>query len=74
MILASGKYTFSCNPAGVFSLTGFHGIRMARLNARSMQMAFFMKVDVLQDYIDEAVVTIRSGLCPTCNTPDDPDL
>ena len=69
MVLASGKYTFSCNPVGVFSLTGLPRELDGTVKRQIYADGFFMKVDILADSINEAVVMMRSGACPSYNIP-----
>jgi hypothetical protein len=72
MVLASGKYMFSCDPVGVFSLTDLAREQNGTVKRQIYADGFFPKVDVLQDTVDEAVVMTRSGACPSYNTPYDP--
>jgi hypothetical protein len=68
MVLASGKYMFSCNPVGVFSLTDLPREQNGTVKRQIYADGFFPKVDVLPDSIDEAVIMTRSGTCPNYNT------
>jgi len=72
MVLASGKYMFSCNPNGPFRL--YHMPRESDGTVKRQIYAdgFFPKIDILTDSIDEIVVMTRSGACPSYNTPYDP--
>jgi len=72
MVLASGKYTFSCNPVGVFSLTDLPRENDGTVKRQIYADGFFMKIDILPDSTNEAVVMTRSGACPSYNTPYDP--
>jgi len=72
MVLTSGKFTFSCNPVGVFSLTGLPRDDNGTVKRQIYADGFFPKIDVLQDSVDEAVVMTRSGICPEYNPPVDP--
>ena len=72
MVLASGKYTFSCKPVGVFSLTGLPRETDGTVKRQIYADGFFMKIDILSDSTNEAVVMTRSGACPSYNIPYDP--
>jgi hypothetical protein len=72
MVLASGKYTFSCNPVGVFSLTSLPRETDGTVKRQIYADGFFMKIDILSDSTNEAVVMTRSGTCPGYNIPYDP--
>ena len=72
MVLASGRYMFSCSPAGVFSLTGLAREQNGTVKRQIYADGFSPRVDVLPDSIDEAVVMTRSGTCPSYNAPYDP--
>ena len=72
MVLASGKFMFSCDPVGVFSLTDLAREQNGTVKRQIYADGFFPKVDVLPDTLDEAVVMTRSGTCPSYNTPYDP--
>ena len=72
MVLASGKFMFSCNPPGVFSLTGLPPEQNGTVKRQIYADGFFPRIDVLPDSVDEAVVMTRSGTCPNYNTPYDP--
>ena len=72
MVLASGKFMFSCDPVGVFSLTDLAREQNGTVKRQIYADGFFPKVDVLTDSVDEAVVMTRSGACPSYNTPYDP--
>ena len=72
MVLASGQFMFSCDPVGVFSLTGLPRESNGTVKRQIYADGFFPKVDVLPDTVDEAVVMTRSGTCPSYNTPYDP--
>jgi hypothetical protein len=72
MVLASGKFTFSCNPVGVFSLTGLLRENDTTVKRQIYADGFFPKIDVLPDSADETVVMTRSGTCPKYNPQVDP--
>ena len=72
MVLASGRYMFSCNPIGVFSLLDLPRENNGTAKRQIYADGFFPKVDILTDSRDEAVVMTRSGTCPNYNTPYDP--
>ena len=71
MVLASGKYTFSCNPVGVFSLTGLPRETDGTVKRQIYADGFFMKIDILTDSTNDAVVMTHSGACPSYNIPYD---
>ena len=72
MVLASGKYMFSCNPVGAFSLTDLPRENNGTVKRQIYADGFFPKVDILTGTTNEAVVMSRSGTCPSYNTPYDP--
>jgi probable HAF family extracellular repeat protein len=72
MVLASGQYTFSCNPPGVFSLTGLPRRSDGTVKRQIYAHGFFPKIDTLPDSTNEDVVMTRSGICPNYNLPYDP--
>jgi len=72
MVLASGKYIFSCNPVGVYSLSGLPRETDGTVKRQIYADGFFMKIDVLSGSTNEAVVMTRSGACPSYNIPYDP--
>ena len=72
MVLASGQFTFSCNPTGVLSLTGLPREHDGTVKRQIYADGFFPKVDILMGATDSAVVMTRSGTCPSYNTPTDP--
>jgi len=75
MVLASGQFTFSCNPWGEFSLTDLPTRPDGTVKRQMYADGFFPKIDVLTgSSIDEAVVMTRSGACPSYNPPSDPDV
>ena len=72
MVLASGKYMFSCNPIGDFSLSNLPRETNGTVKRQIYADGFFPKIDSLTDSSDDAVVMTRSGACPSYNTPYDP--
>jgi hypothetical protein len=67
MVLASGKYMFSCSPIGVFSLTDLPLENNGTVKRQIYADGFFPKVDVLTGSSNEAVVMTQSGTCPSYN-------
>jgi len=74
MVLASGQYTFSCNPAGVFSLTDLPSESDGTVKRQIYADGFFPEVDTLTESSFDAVAMTRSGTCPNYNTPYDPGV
>jgi len=72
MVLASGKFMFSCNPPGKFSLTNLPKENDGTLKRQIYADGFFPKVDILADSTNDAVVMTRSGTCPRYNASYDP--
>lgn len=72
MVLASGQYTFSCNPPGVFSLTGLASENNGTVKRQLYAHGFFPKIDIFIESTDEAVIMTHSGVCPNYNTAYDP--
>jgi hypothetical protein len=72
MVLASGKYMFSCNPIGDFSLSNLPRETNGTVKRQIYADGFFPKINILTDSSDDAVVMTRSGACPSYNTPYDP--
>jgi hypothetical protein len=72
MALASGKFMFSCNPVGKFSLLGLPRESNGTVKRQVYADGFFPKIDVLPDSVNETVVMTRSGICPKYGTPYDP--
>jgi len=71
MVLVSGQFTFSCNPAGVFSLTDLPRENNGTVKRQIYADGFFPKIDILTESGSEAVVMTRSGTCPSYNMPYD---
>ena len=74
MVLASGQFTFSCNPPGVFSLTDLPQENDGTVKRQIYADGFFPKIDILMGSTDEALVMTRSGTCPSYNTLYDPGV
>jgi hypothetical protein len=72
MVLASGQYMFSCNPAGVFSLSDLPRENNGTVKRQIYADGFFPKIDILSGTTDDDVVMTRSGACPSYNDPYDP--
>lgn len=72
MVLASGKFTFTCNPIGVFSLTDLTRESDGTVKRQIYASGYFPKIDVIADSSSEAVVMTPSGVCPSYNTPYGP--
>ncbi len=72
MVLASGKFMFSCNPAGEYSLTDLPRANNGTVKRQIYADGFFPEIDVLTISTDEAVVMTRSGTCPNYNVPSSP--
>jgi hypothetical protein len=72
MVLASGRFMFSCNPNGVYSLSGLPGEGDGTVKRQIYADGFFPKVNSLSGSTNESVVMMRSGTCPKYNSPHDP--
>ena len=72
MVLASGQYTFSCDPIGEFSLTDLPRENDGTVKRQIYADGFFPKIDILTDSINDAVVMTRSGSCTDYNLLDEP--
>lgn len=72
LVLASGQFMFSCNPRGVFSLTGLPRNSDGTVTRQIYATGFFPKIDILTDSVDETVVLTPSGSCPSYNSPYSP--
>jgi hypothetical protein len=72
MVLASGKFMFSCNPNGPFSLTGLSRANDDTVKRQVYVDGFFPDIQVLTESVSETVVMTRSGTCPSYNTPSNP--
>lgn len=74
IVLASGQFTFSCNPPGAFSLHNLTRESNGTVKRQIYADGFFPKVDVLSDSVSEEVVMQYSGACPNYNTPSYPSI
>jgi len=74
MVLASGQFMFSCNPPGEFSLTDLPRENDGTVKRQIYADGFFPKIDIQTGSSSEAVVMMRSGACPSYNTPYDPGV
>jgi C1A family cysteine protease len=72
MVLASGKYTFSCNPAGVFSLTDLPRENDGTVKSQMYADGFLPEITIVTESGSEAFVMTRSGTCPSYNIPYEP--
>ena len=72
MVLASGKFMFSCHPNGLFSLTGLPLEADNTVKRQIYADGFFPRIDILADSIDDTVVMTRSGTCPSYNASYEP--
>jgi hypothetical protein len=72
MVLASGQFMFTCDPAGAFSLAGLAREQDGTIKRQIYADGFLPQIDVLPGYVDEDVVMTRSGSCLTYNLPTDP--
>ena len=74
MILSSGKFTFSCNPNGPFSLANLPREKNGTVKRQIYVDGFFPNVDVLLDTTSETVIMERAGTCPNYNMPYSPGV
>ena len=72
MVLASGKYTFSCSPSGVFSLPDLPPESNGTVKRQIYADGFFPKIDILTGSSNDTVIMAQSGTCPGYNAPYDP--
>ena len=72
MVLASGKFMFSCNPNGPFSLSNLPRESDGTVKRQVYVDGNFPNVEVLQGSVDETVVMSRAGTCPNYNAPSNP--
>ena len=72
MVLASGKFMFSCNPTSVLSLSGLPREQNGTVKRQIYADGFFPKIAILTGSSNDAVVMTRSGTCPTYNLPYSP--
>ncbi|MCG6898395.1 MAG: SBBP repeat-containing protein [Gammaproteobacteria bacterium] len=71
MVLASGKFMFSCNPIGELLLTGLPREKNGTVKRQVYADGFFPKIDILTGSTSAAVFMTRSGACPSYNMPYD---
>jgi len=69
MVLASGQFTFSCNPNGPFSLTDLPREPDGTVKRQVYADGFFPGIDVLTESVDEPVIMAAAGSCPDYNPP-----
>ena len=74
MVLASGKFQFSCNPNGPFSLTDLPRENDGTVKRQTYVDGFFPNIKTLQDSTNETVVMQRAGNCPEYNEPYSPGM
>ena len=72
MVLASGKFEFSCDPNGPFSLTDLPREGDGTVKRQVYVDGSFPNIKVLQGSVDETVVMTRAGVCPNYNEPYSP--
>ena len=72
MVLASGQFTFSCNPIGVFSLSGLSREQDGTVKRQIYADGFFARIDTFTGSSNDAVVMTGSGTCPSYNSSYDP--
>ena len=72
MVLASGQYMFACNPNGPLSLKNLPTEIDGTVKRQVYVDGFFPRVDILPGSVNETVLMVRSGTCPSYNTPYDP--
>ena len=74
MVLASGEFTFSCNPNGPFALTGLPRENDGTVKRQIYVDGFFPNIAVLTESVDETVVMTPAGTCPDYNPPSEPGV
>ena len=72
MVLASGKFMFSCNPIGALSLTGLPREKDGTVKRQVYADGFFPRIDILTGSSTAGVFLTRSGTCPDYNIAYDP--
>jgi hypothetical protein len=72
MVLASGQFTFSCNPNGPYSLLDLPRETDGTVKRQIYADGFFPNIKVLPGSVDETVVMTVAGACPSYNTPYQP--
>jgi hypothetical protein len=74
MVLASGKYEFSCNPNGPFSLRNLPRESNGTVKRQVYVDGSFPNITVLQGSVAETVVMSSSGTCPNYNESNSPGV
>jgi hypothetical protein len=74
LVLASGQFMFSCNPAGLFSLNNLPREPNGTVRRQIYADGFFPKVQDLEGSVAETVILERAHNCPSYNLPSTPDL
>jgi hypothetical protein len=74
MVLASGKFEFSCDPDGPFSLTDLPRESDNTVKRQVYVDGSFPNIKVLQGSVNETVVMTRAGSCPNYNQPYSPGV
>lgn len=74
MVLASGRFQFSCNPNGPFSLTDLPRENDGTVKRQVYVDGFFPNIESLTDSTNETVFMQRAGSCPDYNEPYSPGL
>ena len=69
MVLASGKFMFSCNPVGELLLTGLPREKDGTVKRQVYADGFFPRIDILTGSSTAGVFMTRSGACPGYNMP-----
>lgn len=69
LVLASGDFTFSCDPIGVFSLGQLTREKDGTVKRQVYAEGFFPRADTLYGPTSETVILERSGVCPDYNNP-----
>lgn len=73
LVLASGQYMFSCDPAGQFSLDNLPREPDGTVRRQIYADGFFPDVQDLDESGFETVILERAFNCPNYNLPSDPD-
>jgi hypothetical protein len=74
MVLASGRFMFSCNPNGPFALTDLPRENDGTVKRQIYVDGFFPNIDVLPGSVEETVTMVRAGTCPSYNPPYEPGV
>jgi hypothetical protein len=74
MVLASGRYMFSCNPNGPYSLIDLTREPNGTVKRQIYAHGFFPKVDIMTASTVETVVMTPSGTCPDYNSFPQPGV